>query len=225
MKKASVLVLDCTPLRIVRPWFRQALQKCGAFHLRSAVPEDHLSLLDGIDSLIISGSPRDAFAADDWTHLAMKFCAEGISRGLPVLGICFGHQLLGRLHGAKVVRNPLGWEVGETRIESTGEESPLGISGRISVLESHRDHVIDLPSGCRILAGNDHTPVQAAHWADRVYSVQFHPEFTGNILRTLWKTRREEWRAGVDFDLDSKLDHAGDCKKGLAVLNRFLEMR
>jgi len=225
LKQSTILLLDCTPLRIAGPWFRDALRKCGVFDLLIATPEDDLSIMNGADSLIISGSPLDAFAEDELTHLAMNFSAEGIARGLPVLGVCYGHQLLGRLHGARVSRNPLGWEVGDTLINSTAEISPLGLTHGMLVLESHQDYVTDPPSSCRVLASNDHTPVQAAQWGPLVYGVQFHPEFNGNILRNLWEDRRDQWRGITPFDLDAKLDNAGDCEKGLAVLRQFLEIK
>jgi GMP synthase-like glutamine amidotransferase len=225
MSPPKILVLDCTPRRTAASWFNLALQKCGAYQLFKATPEDNHPALESAQALLVSGSPRDAFAEDEWTHRALEFCAKGIALGLPVLGICYGHQLLGRLYGAKVGRNPKGWEVGETLIQSTGEISPLDFPGQLPVLESHQDCVLDLPAGSRALATNDHTRLQAVQWGPHVYGVQFHPEFTGDILRDVWKTRRDQWRGRVPFDLDGKLDNAGDGKLGLEILRRFLEIQ
>jgi GMP synthase-like glutamine amidotransferase len=222
MSVPIVLLLDGTPERMAGPWFSAALDRCGSFSFQTAVPEDDASVLAGVDVLIIGGSPRDAFAEDDWTHRAMDFTADGIDRGLPVLGVCYGHQLLGRLHGAKVARNPQGWEVGECIVQAADGDSPLGLSGELRVLESHQDCVTDPPSGCRVLATNDNSPVQAAQWGPRVYGVQFHPEFTGDILRGVWETRRDTWRGRTAFDLDARLDSASETSDGLAVLRRFL---
>lgn len=221
---SDLLLLDCTPARSAGPWFRDAVAKCGRPGLRVAVPEDGPGALEGATGLLISGSPRDAFADDRPAREAITFVEAAIARGLPVLGVCYGHQLLGRMAGARVDRNPRGWEVGECVVEATGEPSPLGLEGGLRVLQSHRDSVFDVPAGCRLLARNDHSPVQAAQWGPRVFGVQFHPEFTGTILRDVWEKRRETWRGKTDFDLDAKLDRAEECEDGLAVLRAFLEI-
>jgi GMP synthase-like glutamine amidotransferase len=57
-----------------------------------------------------------------------------------------------------------------------------------------------------------------------VFGVQFHPEFTGPILRQVWASRRDAWRGRTSFDLDAKLDAAEQCEDGLAVLRRFVGM-
>lgn len=224
MKRRTVHLLDCTPAGSAASWFREALAECGGFNFRASAPEEDRAALAGADGLIISGSPRDAFADDAWTRMVMDVATAGLGLGIPVLGVCYGHQLLGRLHGAEVARNPRGWEVGECLVQSTGEASPLGFVGSFRVLESHQDCVMAAPDGCRVLASNDHTRVQAAEWAPHVYGVQFHPEFTGDILRGVWKERRDKWRGRTPFDLDDKLDTAGDCPEGIAVLRRFLAL-
>jgi len=219
------LLLDCTgPGRLAEPWFQAALAACGVQEMRTASPGDGTDALDGAAALIISGSPRDAVAKDNWTRAALELTSAAISCGMPVFGVCYGHQLLGRLAGARVARNPLGWEGGECVVQATDEPSPLGFEGGKRVLESHQDSVFDAPAGTRILATNEHSAVQAAEWAPGVYGVQFHPEFTGPILRGLWESRRDEWRGRTSFDLDAKLDAAQKCEDGLAVLRRFLEI-
>jgi GMP synthase (glutamine-hydrolysing) len=164
------------------------------------------------DGVIISGSPRDAWSdAPDVLHL-VEFVQRIASRRQPVLGVCFGHQLLARGLGADVRRNPAGWEVGARKVELTpaGLESPLfaGFDAEFEVIESHRDAVLTLPPGAKLLAANAHTPIQAFSVEERFFGVQFHPEMDGEILRHVWTERREKLRGEVGFDLDQALDTA-----------------
>jgi GMP synthase-like glutamine amidotransferase len=225
--KPKVVLLDCVGDAVeggAGPWFAAALAKIREVDFGVVRPEEGTGGLDSADAVLISGSPRDAFADDEWTSKTLRVVEHALGRKVPVLGVCFGHQLLGRLAGAKVGRNPQGWEVGECIVRSTGAPSPLNLPTEARVLQSHQDSVAEIPAGARLLAGNEHTAVQAAEWGDRVYGVQFHPEFTGEILRKLWSKRRELWRGKTAFDLDAKLDAAGECEDGLAVFRGFLEI-
>jgi GMP synthase (glutamine-hydrolysing) len=142
----------------------------------------------------------------------LKFVQTIIARRQPVLGVCFGHQLLGRGLGGEVRQHPAGWEVGTCKVKLTdaGLESPLfaGFDPEFDVIESHRDAVFTLPAGARLLATNAHTPIQAFSVEDRFFGVQFHPEMNGEILRHVWTERRVKLRGQVGFDLDQALDSA-----------------
>jgi GMP synthase (glutamine-hydrolysing) len=146
----------------------------------------------------------------------------------PVLGVCYGHQILGRVKGGKVERCKEGWELGETKVKVTpeGVNSPLlqGLSEQMNVMQSHQDCVLTVPGQGVLLASSPHTRVQAARWAEQAYGVQFHPEFTGEVLRGVWKERRDKWRGQVKFDLDQTLDQAKECPDGLAIFRNFLKM-
>ena len=75
-----------------------------------------------------------------------------------------------------------------------------------------------------LLASSPHTKVQVARWAEQAYGVQFHPEFTGEVLRGVWRERRDKWRGQVKFDLDRTLDQAQECPDGLVIFRNFLKM-
>jgi GMP synthase (glutamine-hydrolysing) len=180
------------------------------------------------DAVMISGSPRDAFADDEWTHALMAKVARLLEKKKPVLGVCYGHQILGRVKGGKVERCKEGWELGETKVKVTpeGANSPLlqGLSEQMNVMQSHQDCVLNVPGKGVLLASSPHTKVQAARWAEQAYGVQFHPEFTGEVLRGVWRERRDKWRDKVKFDLDRTLDQAKECPDGLAIFRNFLKM-
>src|SRR5207248_8736486 len=102
-------------------------------------------------------------------------------RGLPVLGVCFGHQLLARAAGGDVVQNPRGREIGTVRVPLTeaGCKDPLfswASGAEIEVQATHVNAVDHLPCGATVLASNENTAAQAFRLSETVAGVQFHPE-------------------------------------------------
>jgi GMP synthase (glutamine-hydrolysing) len=232
----KILVVDCVeketlPLGGVDGWFRAALKKCDpgieVKTVRASFPGWDQEV-EWADAVMISGSPRDAFADDEWTHGLMAKVARLLEKKKPVLGVCYGHQILGRVKGGKVGRCEGGWELGENQVQITSEgmSSPLleGLPKQMNVMQSHRDCVLNVPGQGVLLASSPHTRVQAARWAEQAYGVQFHPEFTGEVLRGIWTERREKWRGTVKFDLDRTLDQAQECPDGLAIFRNFFKM-
>jgi GMP synthase (glutamine-hydrolysing) len=178
------------------------------------------------DGIIISGSPRDAWADTPDVLELLEFAKAMVSNRVPTLGVCFGHQLLGRAIGGDVRRHPAGWEVGSPTVTLTaaGVECPLfaGFEPEFAAIQSHRDAVLALPANAKLLATDAHTPIQAFSLDDRSFGVQFHPEMDGATLRRLWTDRREKLRGQTEFDLDHALDSAeADASR---VLHNFVAM-
>ena len=101
----KILVIDCVekdtlPLGGVDGWFRVALAKCDprveVKTVRASTP-DWEKEVAWADAVMISGSPRDAFVEDEWTHALMAKVARLLEKKKPVLGVCYGHQILGRV--------------------------------------------------------------------------------------------------------------------------------
>lgn len=130
---------------------------------------------------------------------AAEAMREAAERGLPVLGVCFGHQLLAHAYGARVVRNPRGRETGtvEVTLSAAGRADPLfhGLPERFAVQATHEDIVEAPPRGSTVLAGNANTAVQALAFGPQVRGVQFHPEAFPAAMRALILARAERLEA------------------------------
>lgn len=125
--------------------------------------------LEGFSAVILSGGPGSVLDDDAgrWAWL--------LDLGVPVLGICFGHQLLARLAGGEVVRGP--GEFGRARVRVVSPDTIMAGWGPVEeVWMSHYDHVAEVP-GAEVLALTEHGTVAAFRLRGReVYGVQFHPE-------------------------------------------------
>ncbi len=126
------------------------------------------------DGIILSGSPSSVY--DENAPTIGKDCLEG---KIPVLGICYGMQLISYLYGAKVARAERK-EEGTTDI--TFKKSALfeGIKSSNVVEMRHGDRVYDLPEGFICTASTQDCPIAAIeNRAKGIYAVQFHPELGG----------------------------------------------
>ncbi|HDP68905.1 MAG TPA: type 1 glutamine amidotransferase [Candidatus Marinimicrobia bacterium] len=112
---------------------------------------------------------------------------EIVDHKIMTLGICFGHQILQLLLGGEVIRNPLGPEIGVSRINLTlaGLANPLfqGLNhAKIEVYSSHYDIVSSVTDGVVSLAWNEQTEFQACSYEGFIYTTQFHPEYTKPVM-------------------------------------------
>ena len=138
---------------------------------------------EGYDALMVFGGPMDVWQEETHPWLIPEKAAirEWVSAGRPYLGVCLGHQLLAEAMGGKVglMAKP---EVGieEVRLTEAGRASPLftGFPPAFPTLQWHGAAVLELPEGARILAENDHCPIQAIQWGEKAFGIQYHVELT-----------------------------------------------
>ncbi|KAK0637072.1 class I glutamine amidotransferase-like protein [Bombardia bombarda] len=148
--------------------------------------------LDAIDAILITGSRHNAFGDDDWITALVEFTRKALLTGgrVRVIGVCFGHQIVGRTMGVLVDRSDRGWEVSVTEIRLTEKGREL-FGGRetLRIQQMHRDQVFALPAGAELLAETDVCPNQGFVVPGKVITVQGHPEFTDFIMEELLKAR------------------------------------
>jgi GMP synthase (glutamine-hydrolysing) len=147
------------------------------------------------DAVMMTGSPLSVTAPVPWMDRAADYLLKAAQQKVPVLGVCFGHQLLGRALGASVIKNPNGREIGTIEVQLTpeGARDPLfqGFPPRFAVQATHEDVVSALPPGARALAQNENTPLQAMAYGQYIRTVQFHPEAQPDTMTSLIHARAE----------------------------------
>ncbi|TKY59442.1 Glutamine amidotransferase [Spatholobus suberectus] len=151
---------------------------CGEFP-----EEDELGLYDGF---VITGSCSDAHGNDTWVRDLLAFLKKLDSMNKKILGICFGHQILGRALGGKVTRSPTGWDLGVRTITLSSSLpfalSSLDLPSRLSIIECHRDEIRELPAKAEVIAWSDKTGIEMFRYGDHIMGIQGHPEYTKDIL-------------------------------------------
>jgi GMP synthase (glutamine-hydrolysing) len=166
--------------------------------------------VQSFDGVIISGSQSSVYDDDrPWIQTLSRWVEGAIADGLPVLGVCWGHQLLAQVLGGTVKGGS--YELGYVTI-SQEVDDPLwdGLPNPFTAFASHSDHVVELPSDATLLASNE-TGVQAFRH-EQVYAVQFHPEYdlqTGKAMIASKTTLSEEERqAARDTCTDANVEAA-----------------
>ena len=175
--------------------------------------------------VFVTGSPAMVTEHRDWSERSADWLREAAHAGLPILGICYGHQLLAYALGGTVANNPHGRELGTVRIELAADAAtdPLlqGVDGSMSAQVSHMQSVLQPPAEARVLAFNDHDACQAFRWGRSAWGVQFHPEFSTQYMRGYILARRtalaEEGR-----DMRDMLAHVRAAPHARRVLRRFV---
>lgn len=147
---------------------------------------------DSCDAWLITGSSAGVNDGLPWVDALMDLVARIVEAGVPIVGVCFGHQLLARVLGAPVARSERGWGVGvhDTRLVAS-EPWMVGSSGGYRVLNLHQDQVQALPEGATLLAESDHCPIAMFRRGERVLAIQGHPEFVPEYVGRLVEERRE----------------------------------
>ncbi|MFC7176478.1 type 1 glutamine amidotransferase [Halosegnis marinus] len=135
------------------------------------------------DGFVVTGSASSAYDDDEWIRAAKTWCGEAIERGLPGLGICFGHQLLADVLGGTV--EAMGeYEIGYREVEKVNDDPLLsGLGDRFLVFTTHGDAVTELPPGATRTLENEY----GIHGFRKgnVATVQAHPEYDTETAETV----------------------------------------
>ena len=147
------------------------------------------------DAWIITGSASSVTDNHQWVaHLKNKI-KYAYNNSIPVLGICFGHQIISQALGGNVDKNRKGWELGSYKVNfnKKGRESLLfkNINFDDYFYFSHEDIVLELPKQAEKLASND-MGLQAYSIDNKIFGVQFHPEFSVEIAKKYVQVRYDK---------------------------------
>jgi GMP synthase (glutamine-hydrolysing) len=147
--------------------------------------------LDAHDGWIVSGSRRSTYEDEDWIRRLEDLVRRIVGEQQPLVGICFGHQMVAQALGGTVARADVGWGVGRKAFDVVAAPEWMAPVERFDILMSHRDQVTRLPEGAEVVATADYCPVGAYRIGDHVFCVQGHPEFVPELSRILMGKRRE----------------------------------
>ena len=133
------------------------------------------------DGWLITGSRHGVYEDHAWIAPLEQFIRDAYAAHVPLVGICFGHQIVAQAMGGKVERYAGGWSVGPTDYDFGGET--------ITLNAWHRDQVVEKPANATVIASNDFCANAALLYDDRVLTVQAHPEFRPEFVDGLIETR------------------------------------
>lgn len=179
-----------------------------------------------VSGAVLTGSWNMVTDREPWSEATAQWVRQAMLAQLPLLGICYGHQLMAHALGGVVGYHPQGREVGHYEIEliAEAEHDPLlvDLPARFTALLSHEQTVITPPPGARVLARSAHDPHQILRYSDRAVSVQFHPEFTVPLMRACI-TRRAAQLDEEGFDSAAMLQTLASTPEAHQILLAFAQ--
>lgn len=185
---------------------------------------DELPATNLIAGVVVTGSHAMVTDRAAWSETTAMWLVELVSQGVPVLGICYGHQLLAHALGGDVGDHPRGMEIGTVtvrRAQAAAEDRLFeGLPVEFPVQVLHRQTVLRLPDGAVLLASNDFETHQAFRFGDAAWGVQFHPEFSSDVMRGYLRGLTTDWEEH-EVSSDSLLARITDTDLAARVLQRF----
>ena len=141
---------------------------------------------------LITGSRYSVYDEEPWIQKLEKYVLELHERKFPMLGICFGHQMIARALGGKTEAAEQGWGVGVQNYRTVSSHAWIEPAlEQFSLLASHMDQVTKLPEGAELIAESDFCPYAAYRIADHVLTFQAHPEFQKSYSKALLNHRKK----------------------------------
>lgn len=175
------------------------------FETYNVVDEQYPSAPDACDGWLITGSKHGAYEDHPWIPPLEEFIRAVYASGRPMIGVCFGHQIIAQALGGKVIKYPGGWSVGRTEYDLDGETFALNAW--------HQDQVTEVPQGAEVIGKSDFCANAAMVYDDRILTIQPHPEFGPDIVEDLIRLRGkgvvpDDLLEGATARLDAPTDAA-----------------
>ncbi|MEQ6888817.1 glutamine amidotransferase [Halomonas sp. CS7] len=178
------------------------------------------------DGVLITGSHAMVSEAEPWSEALKPWLVEARARGVAMLGVCYGHQLMAAAFGGESGYHPGGREVGTRRLRLTtaGRADPLlgTLPTAFPAQLTHSQSVLTAPPGAEVLADNGHDPFQALRYGPRQWSVQFHPEFSAEVMRA-YLAHQHEVLAAQGEEPEALLAAVAPTPEAGGLLARFAE--
>lgn len=232
-RDGSVLVLKTgealAPVKAARGDFHEWIAKgmgsspddilVANVHLGDPLPDP-----SAISGVVVTGSPAMVTDRADWSEASAAWLARIVETdAVPVLGICYGHQLLAHALGGEVGANPNGREMGTVEVRHDAAaiaDDPVLIGESEPGHMSHLESVLRPPTDAQVLATTDLEAHAVLKFGPRQWGLQYHPEFDRDIMQRYVEARREIL-AGEGLDPDAMVGSAVETPVLTSLLERF----
>ncbi len=152
-----------------------------AFRTYAVVNGEFPASATDCDGWLITGSRHGVYEDHPWIPPLEAFIRSAFVAHVPVVGICFGHQIVAQAMGGRVEKYAGGWAVGATDYDFEGKTVTLNAW--------HQDQVVEVPDGAKVIARNAFCANAALLYDTDALTIQAHPEFGPDFINSLMQTR------------------------------------
>ncbi|MGV3575236.1 MAG: type 1 glutamine amidotransferase [Devosia sp.] len=179
-----------------------------------------------IEGIVITGSPAGVYEDHDWLPPLREFIRRAYAAKTPMLGVCFGHQIMADALGGDVRKSEKGWGLGRHTYRVTGRPGFMADAPEaLSVACSHQDQVIVPPAEADVVLASDFTPNAGLFYkSGKALSFQPHPEFDDEYARALVELRRGKAPDAVVEKGISSFTDASDSERVAGYISNFFRL-
>jgi GMP synthase (glutamine-hydrolysing) len=232
VKPIGLIKTGCT-IEQIRPqcgdfedWFAKAMGY-PALRQFDVFRHEPLPDPDELSGVLVTGSAAMVSERQDWSEQTAQWLAQVVRQDVPVLGVCYGHQLLAHALGGEVGPNPSGRQIGTVRVETlaAAADDPLlaGLPTSLPANATHSEVVLSPPGGATRLARSALDENFALRFAERAWGVQFHPEFSEEVMQLYLHYRADVLRQ-EGLDPDALMKATSETRAAAAVLPSFVNI-
>ncbi|PEN15373.1 GMP synthase [Longibacter salinarum] len=171
------------------------------------------------DAAVITGSQSSVYHDEEWIAHLSTWVRSAVAADLPILGVCWGHQLLAEVLGGRVEGGE--YELGYTTVDLLHDDRFFeGVDSPCTVFATHSDHVVEMPAEATVLAKNDASIQSFRHGS--VFTTQFHPEYDLRTAESMIESKdlpMSTVQQALDSCTNENVQAAQDVKK---VFDNFL---
>ncbi len=168
-------------------------QPCFNYRGYCVLDDEFPAAADECDGWIITGSKHGVYDDLPWIEPLKVLVREIYQAKIPLVGICFGHQIMAEALGGKVEKSDRGWGLGLQTYQLVNRTPPNGTTTHypaITLNAIHQDQVVEPPADARVFAGSTFCPYAGLVYGDQAFSLQPHPEFSISYEQALIEYRR-----------------------------------
>ncbi|NND43962.1 MAG: glutamine amidotransferase [Xanthomonadales bacterium] len=230
MSKPLLLIKTGTTIPEIVPahgdfehWFEAALEGVRLRRV-DVFRGEELPAPGELAGVVITGSAAMVSHREDWSERTGIWLLSALQQHVPVLGVCYGHQLLAHALGGRVGPNPRGREMGTLPVECTDatRDDPLFATTPPSFLAqmTHLETVLEMPPGAELLGRTAQDEHAILRFGELAWGVQYHPEFSAEVMREYIR-RRAPLLAEEGLDPAVMLAQVAATPDAAAVLPAF----
>ena len=232
LKQIALIKTGCT-IEQIKPrhgdfedWFAEGLGVSGLLQI-DVFDQQQLPGPENLAGIVITGSPAMVSARLDWSERTAAWLYQAVQTGIPTLGVCYGHQLLANALGGRAGPNPAGRQIGTVNVQLLDNNNNDDLMGHLpatfAAQASHSEVVLELPPGAQRLATSPLDDNFSIRYAEKVWGVQFHPEFSAPVMSDYIRYRDAALRE-EGLNPEQLLEGVTDAGEAKSVLKRFAEL-
>lgn len=178
------------------------------------------------DGIVVTGSKYHVYDAQQWVNASKLVLRAALADEVPILGICYGHQLLADTLGGTVStmdEREMGYR--EIDVTEAGRNSDLmdGLSSPFMAFTSHLDHVSDQPHDTTVLAENDYGIQAFRSEIFPAWGIQFHPEYDLAMAQQLMETKDMDEQVQETIEATLTEENDQQSRESRAVFDAFIK--